>query len=112
MARSKKVAAVPASTAKPDFDQTRYETLLKTAQRLAIIHNLLGQGMFQGNARKDLNEAIPFVEEMHKGVMVELEPLMAEKERLDEAVAAAAAQAEAEVSAVEQVVAAIAEAKA
>lgn len=93
MARSKKVAAVPASPAKPEFDQPRYESLLKTAQRLAIIHNLLGQGMFQGNARKDLNEAIPFVEEMHKGVMAELEPLMAEKDRLDQAEAEAASAA-------------------
>lgn len=75
---------------KPNFDTVRHEALLTTAQSLAIVHNLLNQGMFQGSARADLSKAIPFVEEMHKGVMVELEPLMEEKEQIDSEITAKA----------------------
>ena len=78
---SKKKAS-KAST--PAFDQAKYDSLLKTAQRLAIIHSLVNSGIFQGKFAKDIFESSAFVEEMHKGVMVELEPMQALKEKLDE----------------------------
>lgn len=67
------------------FNQEKYDSLLAAAQSLAIVHNLLNQGLFQGQARTDLNKAIPYVEEFHKTIMAELEPMMELKEKLDSA---------------------------
>lgn len=84
------------------FDVSRHDALLKTAQTLAIVHNLLNQGLYQGQARKDLNQAVPFIEEMHNGVLKELEPMMEEKARIDEAAEiAAGASADVETPATE-----------
>lgn len=52
------------------------EQLTETARNLAMTHNLLQNGIFQGHAYKDLAIAIPFVEELHKQVMADLEPML------------------------------------
>jgi hypothetical protein len=85
---SPEVTATPA-----EFPQARHDALLQTAQSLAIVYNLLNQGLYQGSARNDLNKVIPFVEEMHKGVLAELEPLMEQAEAIAVAAEEAAKQA-------------------
>lgn len=65
---------------KPNKDQ-----LTLTARNLAMIHNLLQNGIYQGTAYKDLQVAIPFIEEMHKQVMTDLEPMLDNPEETKDA---------------------------
>ena len=58
----------------------KYEELFQTARALAITHNLLQNGIYQGTGYRDLAIAIPFVQTMHESVLKDLEPLMALKE--------------------------------
>lgn len=67
------------------FDQKRHDELFETARALAVTHNLLSNGIYQGSGYKDLSIAIPFIQTMHETVMKELEPLMDAKAQLDAA---------------------------
>ena len=52
------------------------EELLKSAQAIAISHNLISQGLFQGQAVKDIQTALDFLSALHQTVMAELEPML------------------------------------
>lgn len=73
------------SETKVVFDQTKYDQLFKTAHSLACTHNLLTQGIFSGQAFKDLAVAVPFITTMHEAVMKDLEPLMKAKDEVEAA---------------------------
>lgn len=65
--------ATPAMPSNP-----RKDDLLKSAQAIAISHNLIQQGLYQGVAAKDISVALSFLETLHKNVMDELGPMMGE----------------------------------
>lgn len=61
------------------------EQLIITARNLATVHSLLQQGIYSGAAYKDLQLAVPFIEELHKQVMTDLEPMLDNPEEAKEA---------------------------
>lgn len=55
------------------------DDLMKSANALATVHQLLSQGMFQGFGAKDVVLSLEFIQTLHQQVMSELEPML-EKE--------------------------------
>lgn len=49
------------------------EEKLKVAQQVAIAHDLLTMGMFQGASAKDVSQCIQFLREFHQALLAELD---------------------------------------
>lgn len=67
------------------FDEVKYNQVLKAAQSVAISFNLISQGLYQFNAMNEVKVALDFLDDLYKKIEVELEPMIAEKERIEEA---------------------------
>ena len=69
-----------------NVDTTRIEELTKSGHALAICHNLISNGLFQGSGAKEITLALNFLESLHKQVVAELDPMLdAQATEADEA---------------------------
>lgn len=75
----KKVATSKKAKPNPELVAitARRDEVMKTAQQLAIVHNLLSQGLYQGAGASDLVQALQFIQSIHQPVLAEYEALEA-----------------------------------